>query len=44
MLPNGIINPNIKLVYLQALEAQAKPHKLKCKVHGFYEAFASASL
>ena len=35
-LPSGIVNPNNLILYLQGLEAQVKPHKLKFKPHGFY--------
>ena len=32
-------NSKSKQLYLQGLEAQVKPHKLKCKPQGFYEAY-----
>ena len=40
----GIVNPNIKLVYLQALEAQAKLHKTQVQSAWVSLSFASASL
>ena len=37
MLPSEIVNPNIKLLHLRGLEAQAKPHKTQvqstCKLY-----------
>ena len=36
MLPSEIVNPNITRLCLRGLEARAKPHKPKCKAHGFY--------
>ena len=31
MLLSEIVNPNIKLLYLQGLEAQARPHKTQAQ-------------